>query len=55
MMGTFSGIFGMIYVLCVAVIFVYGLRLLGRFVSALEKMAASLDTIARKLKDETKP
>jgi hypothetical protein len=54
-MNASNEIFGMVYVLCVAAIFVYGLRMLGRLVSALEKMAASLDIIARKLKDDAKP
>ena len=50
-----GGLFVIVYFVCVIAIIIYVLRLLGRFVSAHEKMAASLDIIARKLKDEGKP
>ena len=45
----------LVYLACIVGIIIYVLRLLGRFISAHEKMAASLDIIARKLKDEAKP
>ena len=48
-------LFPAVYFICVIAIIIYVLILLGRFVSAHEKMAASLDIIARKLKDEVKP
>jgi hypothetical protein len=48
-------LFVLVYLACVIAVIIYVLRLLGRFVSAHEKMAASLDIIARKLKDEAKP
>jgi hypothetical protein len=51
-LGTFAFI---MYFVCVIAIIISILRLLGRFVGAQEKMAASLGIIARKLKDETKP
>jgi hypothetical protein len=54
-MGALSGFFVIVYFVCIIAIVIYVLQLLGRFVSAHEKMAASLDIIARKLKDETKP
>ncbi|HEY9173146.1 MAG TPA: hypothetical protein VI136_12745 [Verrucomicrobiae bacterium] len=54
-MTSLGGLFFIVYFICVIAIIIYVLRLLGRFVSAHEKMAASLDTIARKLKDEAKP
>ena len=47
--------FVLIYLVCVVAIIIYVLRLLGRFVSAHERMASSLDIIARKQKDEAKP
>jgi hypothetical protein len=54
MMGSLSGLFVIVYFVGIIAIVFYVLQLLARFVSAHEKMAASLDTIARKLKDETK-
>ena len=50
-----GGLFVILYLACIVGIIIYVLRLLGRFVSANEKMAASLEIIARKLKDEAKP
>lgn len=50
-----GGLFALIYIACVVAIVIYILRLLGRFVSAHERIATSLDIIARKLKDEPKP
>ena len=52
---TLGGLFALIYLACVIAVVIYVLRLLGKFVGAHEKMAASLDIIARKLKDEGKP
>jgi len=51
-LGTF---FVFIYLACVIAVIIYVLRLLGRFVSAHERVASSLDIIARKMKDEAKP
>jgi hypothetical protein len=50
--GTF---FFFIYLACVIAVIIYVLRLLGRFVSAHERVASSLDIIARKMKDDAKP
>jgi hypothetical protein len=50
-----GGLFFFVYVICVLAVIIYVLRLLGSFVSAHQKMAASLEIIARKLKDESKP
>jgi len=54
-MGGLAGFFMLVYLACVIGIIILLLKLLWRFVTAHEKMAASLDTIARKLKDEDKP
>ena len=48
-------VFLLVYVGCIVGIVIYVLRLLGRFVSAHERIASSLDIIARKLKDDGKP
>jgi hypothetical protein len=55
MAGIGGLLFVMVYFICIVAIIIYVLSLLGRFVSAHERMAASLDIIARKLKDEAKP
>jgi hypothetical protein len=55
MAASIGGFFFLVYVCCVIGVIIYVLRLLGRFVSAHERMATSLDLIARKPKDETKP
>ena len=47
-------LFVALYIACIIGIIIYVLRMLGKFVSAHEKMAASLDVIARKLKDESR-
>lgn len=44
----------MVYIACVIAVIIYGLRLLGRFVSALERAANALEVVARKLRDEGK-
>jgi len=54
-MAGLGGFFFIVYIACVIAVIVYVLRLLGRFVGAHERMAASLEIIARKLKDEAKP
>ena len=48
-------LFALIYIACVVAVTIYVLRLLGRFVSAHEKTASSLEIIARKMKDDSKP
>ena len=51
-----SGLFFLfVYLGCVVAVIIYVLRLLGRFVSAHERVAGSLDIIARKMKDDAKP
>lgn len=45
-------LFVLIYITCIICVIVYTLHLLGRFVTAHERLAKSLDTIARKMKDE---
>lgn len=52
---TLAGLFAIVYLVCVIAVIIYVLQLLGRFVSAHEKMAASMDIIAQKLKEEGKP
>ena len=54
-MGGLAGIFALFYLACVVGVTIFLLVLLWRFVAAHEKMAASLDIIARKLKDQDKP
>jgi hypothetical protein len=51
-LGTFIVL---IYLACVVAVIIYVLRLLGRFVSAHERVAGSLDIIARKMRDDAKP
>jgi hypothetical protein len=47
-------LFLLIYFGCIIAILVYVLRLLGRFVSAHERIASSLDIVARKMRDDCK-
>ncbi len=54
-MESLGGLFALVYVVCVIAIIIYIIRLLGRFVSAHERVASSLDIIARKMKDDAKP
>jgi len=54
-MGSLSVLFVLVYVACVIVVIIYVLRLLGRFVSAHERVAGALETIARKMRDDGKP
>ena len=55
MTGISAGIFGLVYFGCVIGIIICLIRLLYRFVSAHERVASSLDVIARKIKDDAKP
>lgn len=54
-MGTVGGIFAVIYVVCVIAIMIYIIKLMGRFVSAHERVAGALETIATKFRDDAKP
>ena len=54
-MGTLSGLFFLVYVACVIAVIIYVLRLLGRFVSAHERVASALEIVARKMRDDGKP
>jgi hypothetical protein len=54
-MGTLSGLFFLVYIACVVVVIIYVLRLLGRFVSAHERVASTLEIMARKMRDDGKP
>ena len=54
-MPTLGGLFVLVYLACVIALIIYVLRLLGRFVSAHERIAGSLDIIARKMRDDAKP
>ena len=53
-MGTFSGLFLLVYVACVIAVIIHVLRILGRFVCAHERVAGALETIARKIRDDAK-
>ncbi len=58
MQGITAGLGGLLliaYFACIIAIVIYVLRLMGRFVGAHEKMATSLDIIARKMKDDANP
>jgi cbb3-type cytochrome oxidase subunit 3 len=54
LMGTLSGLFVLAYAVCVIAVIIYVLRLLGRFVAAHERLANSVDIVARKLHDDNK-
>jgi hypothetical protein len=54
-MASLGSFFVLIYLACVVAVIIYVLRLLGRFVSAHERVASSLDIIARKMRDDAKP
>jgi hypothetical protein len=54
-MASLGGFFVLVYLACVIGIIIYVLSLLGRFVSALERVAGALEIIARKQKDDAKP
>ena len=54
-MASFGVLFFLIYIGCILGIIIYLLRLMGRFVSSHERIAKSLETIAKKLPEDTKP
>jgi hypothetical protein len=54
-MATLGGFFALVYFACVIGIVIYAFILLGRFVSAHERVAGALEAVARKWHDETKP
>jgi len=54
-MTTLSSLFVLLYIVAVIGIIICVIRLLCRFVSAHERVASSLDIIARKMKDDAKP
>jgi len=54
-MAGVGGLFSLAYIACVIGIIFCLIRLLYRFVSAHERVASSLDIIARKMKDDGKP
>jgi hypothetical protein len=51
-MGTLSGLFLLVYVACIIGVIVYVLKLLGRFVSAHERVASALEIAARKMRED---
>jgi hypothetical protein len=53
-MASLGGLFLLVYVACVVGIIIYAFKLLGRFVSAHERIAGALETIARKLREDGK-
>ena len=50
-----GGLVMLAYVVCVIAVIIYVLRLLGRFVSAHERVASALEIVARKMRDDGKP
>lgn len=54
-MGILGGVFVVIYIVCVIAILIYILRLMGRFVSAHERVATALESIAAKFRNDIKP
>jgi hypothetical protein len=48
-------VFLLVYVGCVVAVIIYVLRLLGRFVSAHERVASALEIVARKMRDDGQP
>jgi hypothetical protein len=53
--GVLGVVFLLAYVGCVIAVIIYVLRLLGRLVSAHERVAIALEVVAQKLKDDGKP
>jgi hypothetical protein len=53
-MVSLGGLFVAIYLACVIAIIIYVLRLLGRLVSAHERVAGALEVMARKQQDNDK-
>jgi len=54
MAELFAGIIGLVYFACIVVAIIWFIRLVSRFVTAHERVAASLDIIARKMRDDAK-
>jgi len=54
-MESLGGLFAIVYLVCVVAVIIYVLQLLGRFVRAHERVASSLDIVARKMRDDAKP
>lgn len=52
--ATFGGLFALVYLTCIAAIIIYAFKLVGRFVTAQERLAAALETLARKLPEAGK-
>jgi hypothetical protein len=50
-MLNLSGLFVILYAACVIAVIIYVLRLLGRFVSAHERVANALEIVARKTQE----
>ena len=50
-MASLGGLFVLLYLACVIAVIIYVLRLLGRLVSAHERVAGALEVIARKQED----
>jgi hypothetical protein len=53
--GLFGGLIVLLYLVCIIGVIIYVLRLLGRFVGAHERVAAALEIIARKARDDSQP
>ena len=54
-MSALAGLLVLLYFGCAVAIIIYAFRLLGRFVSAHERVAGALETVARKFRDDGKP
>jgi hypothetical protein len=53
-MAALGGLFVLVYAACVIAVIIYVLRLLGRFVSAHERVANALEIAARKMQESGK-
>ena len=53
-LASLGGLFAILYLACVVGIIIYVLMLLGRFVSAHERVANALEVISRKQRDDGK-
>jgi hypothetical protein len=53
-MASLGGLFVLVYATCVIAVIIYVLRLLGRFVSAHERVANALEIAARKMQESGK-
>jgi hypothetical protein len=49
--GLGGGLFLIVYLAVIAAIIIYAFKLVARFVSAQERVAGALETIARKLRE----